>query len=622
MSLIHVLDKHTAELIAAGEVVERPSSVIKELFENAVDAGASVVNIEIEHGGVTKMFISDNGCGIHREDVPTAFLRHATSKVKSEADLNAIGTLGFRGEALASIAAVAKVEMITRAENEEMGTRYIIEGGEEQLLEDVGCSVGTTFVIENLFYNVPARMKFLKTDIGEGNAVSSVIDKLALSHPEISVSFKRDGKEILFTTGDGDLFTCIYSVLGKEFANSLIPLQYEMNGLSLKGFVSKCESGRANRSMQMFFINGRYVKTKTGAAAIEQAYRGSMMVGKYPTCVLFLTLPFGLVDVNVHPAKIEVRFANEKPIFDIVYHGCKTAIEQQKERKEIHLKNNEPEEKQEQIFLNFDNQFLQGELPIAKKNGITGVGTSLEKSLDESETQTTFSAKPVQREKNVLLDIEYVANDDVFSHREKTNINDIAFTDDAPEKKAIKYVGEIFSTYVLCEMDKSLYLIDKHAAHERILYNQLKKEEHTESQQLLEPISVSLTNEECTALLEQNQLLSKSGFEMEWFGGKEILVRSVPIVLSDENIPAIVTEIAGHFVSGKNEVQAEKLDWLYHNTACRAAVKAGNHSTEKDLKYLAEQVLLDDSIRTCPHGRPVCICLTQKEIEKQFGRIV
>ena len=326
MGRINVLDKHTAELIAAGEVVERPSSAIKELVENSIDSGATAITVEIQDGGVTMMRVTDNGSGILRDDIRNAFKRHATSKVKEKADLDSIGTLGFRGEALASISAVAKVDLITKASEESIGTHYKIEGGEEILLEDAGCPEGTTFIIKNLFYNVPARMKFLKKNVTEGTAVAAVIDKIALSHSEIAFTLIRDNKQTLVTAGDGVEKNCIYSVLGRDFSNNSIPIDYEYNGISVKGYVTKPSAARPNRSMQNFFINGRYVKTRTAMAALEEACKGMVMVGKYPGCVLHINMPFDMVDVNVHPAKTEVRFVNEKPIFETVYHGVRSAL--------------------------------------------------------------------------------------------------------------------------------------------------------------------------------------------------------------------------------------------------------------------------------------------------------
>lgn len=635
MAKIHVLDKHTAELIAAGEVVERPASVIKELFENAVDAGASVITVEIKNGGVTYMRITDNGCGIAREDVPIAFLRHATSKVRIEEDLDHIGTLGFRGEALASVAAVSRLTMQTCADGDTVGTQYVIQGGEEILCEDFGCATGTTIVVENLFYNVPARMKFLKTDMGEGNAVSGVMDKLALSHPEISVHFIRDGKDILNTSGDGDLHGCVYSVLGREFASSLLPVDYTLNGIHVYGFCNRIEKARSNRTMQYFFINGRYVKTRTGSAALEQAFKGSIMVGRFPTCVLYLELPVETVDVNVHPTKIEVRFMNEKPIFDVIYHGIRSAIDSQNTRKEISFTQHRSEKPtHEQLYMSQMIYSTKEEKtaetsPAEPPTFFKGVPDtpvhpmpSLSELLDEEKVVTDTEIPSFPPIKSVDIHVE---EDDAESDsKEETSEPELSpiVTTVNPDTMAVRFVGEIFKTYILAEMNGSLYLIDKHAAHERILYNKLRETEHTDSQQLLAPVSVSLTSAEQEALLNARDALEKAGYEIDEFGDKEILVRAVPMMLSGEDITSLMEEIAGNLLSGKQTVDVEHLDWLYHNTACRAAIKAGNHNQSMDLQLLAETVLHDDSLRTCPHGRPVCVELSQKEIEKQFGRIV
>ena len=628
MAHIQVLDKHTAELIAAGEVVERPASVVKELFENAVDAGATAITVEIEHGGVTLMRLTDNGCGISREDVPTAFLRHATSKIRTEADLDGIGTLGFRGEALASVAAVARVELVTCAEGETVGTRYVIEGGEEVSTEDAGRPQGTTITVRDLFYNVPARMKFLKTDLGEGNAVAGVVDRLALSHPEIAVRFLRDGKETLVTAGDGELFSCIYAVFGREFATGLTPVDYAYGGVRVHGFVSKVECGRQNRTMQHFFVNGRYVKTRTVAAALEQAYKGLLMVGKYPTCVLYLELPLEVVDVNVHPAKIEVRFVSERPVFDTVYHGVKSALEQGAARKEAKL----PDPRQrvqdrpaaEQLYMTFPSAHSEPARPAAKPASpvvpprpappVADTPRVLRNSGDED--FTAFRSYP-------SVDIE-VAEEPAAPAKPEPAEPALppTVTTKAPEQGAVTLIGEAFATYVIAEMDGDLYLIDKHAAHERILYNKLKETEHNESQQLLAPVSVSLSAEEQSALLAAEAELNAAGFEIEPFGGHEVLVRAIPLLLSGENVDDVVREVAGGLAEGKREVTTDRLEWLYHNTACRAAIKAGNRNQPDDLLLLAEQVLHDETLRTCPHGRPVCIRLTRREIEKQFGRIV
>ena len=635
MPHIQVLDKHTAELIAAGEVVERPSSVVKELLENTIDAGATMVAVEIQNGGVTYIRITDNGAGIAREDVPTAFLRHATSKVRREEDLEAIGTLGFRGEALASIAAVSRVELLTCAAGETAGTRYTLEGGEDGHLEDTGCPQGTTIVVRDLFYNVPARMKFLKKDVSEANAVAGVVDRIALSHPEVSFRFIRDGREELLTPGDSQLRSCIYAVLGKEFSDSLLPVDYTLGGVHVHGFASKPAASRANRTMQHFFINGRYVKTRTAMAALEQAYKGAIMVGKFPACVLHLDMPPETVDANVHPAKIEVRFINEKPVFDAVYHGLKSALAAGDVPKQAVLPVR-PAVGQPQA------EQLHMEPPAAPRSPAAHSDASLDKppAQPAAPAPAVPSAPPAARPRPVLrdgTDAPYYAAPS-YLNIERTSAQPAAAPEPPPAPPPVReepaapppaekasepvtYVGEAFHTYVIAQMGESLYVIDKHAAHERLLYNQLKATPHNDAQMLLEPVSVPLGREEYAAVTAELETLGAAGFEVEDFGGSTVLVRAVPLILSGCDAAAAIQEIAGGFVSGKRELTMDKLDWIYHSSACRAAVKAGDSSRPEELRQLAERVLQNDDIRYCPHGRPVCFELTRRELEKQFGRV-
>ena len=624
MAKIQVLDKHTAELIAAGEVVERPASVVKELVENAIDAGATDITVAIQNGGTTYISITDNGCGFAREDVPTAFLRHATSKIKQETDLEHIATLGFRGEALASVAAVAKVQLVTRTEQDLAGTCYTIEGGEERELTDIGCPRGSTITVRDLFYNVPARMKFLKKDVGEANAVAGVVDRLALSHPEISFRFLRDGKEELLTPGNGDLLSCIGSVLGNDFARSLQPLDYALGGVRVHGFVCRPDGARPNRTMQHFFVNGRYVKTRTAMAALEQAYKGSVMVGKFPSCVLYIELPAETVDVNVHPAKIEVRFVNEKPVFDAVYHGVKTLLEGGTPLRQVTL----------------PTPPVTASPPVIKNP--TAGEWARRTAQSTAVTPPSVPAKPaapvqppVKRPsapvRNPLLrddgDNDWIkAPWDVVITPKGAPDLPLPVTEEQPvfEPKAVepvRYVGEIFETYILAEWKGSFFIIDKHAAHERLLYNDLKATQKHDSQYLLSPLSVPLSREEYAILLDHTDDLTAAGFETEDFGGS-LLVRAIPAILSGGDVAAMLREIAGGLLSGRREITTDKLDWIYHSVACRAAIKAGNVSTAAELSALATRVLTNDDIRTCPHGRPVCVELTKKELEKQFGRIV
>lgn len=650
MAHIQVLDKHTAELIAAGEVVERPSSVVKELLENTIDAGAKNVSLDIRSGGIHSITITDNGSGIVREDVPTAFLRHATSKVRTENDLEAIGTLGFRGEALASIAAVARVEMTTRTKDELAGTRYVIEGGEEILLEDAGCPQGTTIVVRDLFYNVPARMKFLKKDVSEGNAVAGVVDRIALSHPEVSIRFVREGKEELLTPGDGDLHSCIYAVFGREFAGGLMPVDYAMGGVHVHGFLCKPAAVRANRTMQHFFINGRYVKTRTAMAAMEQAYKGSIMVGKFPSCVLHLDMPAETVDANVHPAKIEVRFINEKPVFDAVYHAVRTALESGDTRRQVSLPPRvvtppKPEAEQLQFVRpqtahaaaarTAERSFPEtADKPAAEKTPRAPVSWAAPPASPVSSGHVMRSSPAdmgyhvtASRPSAVRIDIERTVDEEpvmppaaAAPPKPAETLPEMA-GEAAEGHPPIRCLGEAFKTYIIAEMDGALYFIDKHAAHERILYNRFKQDPHSDAQQLLAPVTVALSREEYAALIGEMDTLTAAGFEIEDFGAGTVLVRALPMLLDGSDVEALLQEIAGGFVSGRKDIGSDKLDWIYHSSACRAAVKAGDTTRPEEWQELAQRVLWDQDIRTCPHGRPVCIEFSRHELEKQFGRL-
>ena len=622
MARIQVLDKHTAELIAAGEVVERPASVVKELVENAIDAGADMITVEIQNGGVSYIGITDNGCGFSRDDVPTAFLRHATSKIKSEQDLNSIATLGFRGEALASIAAVSRVELITRTEEDLAGTRYLLEGGEEVSLSDAGCPRGTTICVRDLFYNVPARMKFLKKDVGEANAVAGVVDRLALSHPEISFRFIREGREELLTPGDGKLDSCIHAVLGREFAKSLLEVDYTLDGVRVHGYSCKPENSRANRTMQHFFINGRYVKTRTAMAALEQAYKGAVMAGKFPACVLCIDVPPETVDVNVHPAKIEVRFVNEKPIFDAVYYGVQSALLGNTEKQKATLPTAPIRPPQPQPTTSFSS---------ARPTAHQFAKQAAQQREEPVEQRPAIPRRPLPTTRTVLRDttpLTFFKPNPIEKKPEQPSAKQVPITAEPAtllsetEQEPVLVIGEVLQTYIVAQWRDSVYFIDKHAAHERLLYNELKNTAHTDSQMLLAPLTVSLSREEFGALTEAKVSLEQAGFETEEFGGNTLLVRAVPMMLADGGIAESLREIAGGLLSGKREITTDRLDWIYHSVACRAAVKAGNHSTPQERQSLAERVLLHDDIRTCPHGRPVCFELTKKEIEKQFGRIV
>lgn len=682
MGVINVLDKHVAELIAAGEVVERPASVIKELVENSIDAGAKNITVEIKNGGTTFMRVTDDGCGILKEDIKVAFLRHATSKVKFENDLDCISTLGFRGEALASICAVSRLQLITRNKNEEIGSSYEIDGGEEVSFDDAGCPIGTTFIIRDLFYNIPARAKFLKKDISEGNAVSNIIDKTALSHPEIAFTYIKDGKQVLKTFGDGKLISAIYSVFGKDFANGLIPVEYELETIKIKGYVSKPVNSRPNRNMQNFFINGRYVKTRTAMAAVEEAFKGSIMVGKFPSCVLNIELPFEMIDVNVHPAKIEVRFINERPVFDAVYHAVKSALMKFDSRKNASFKNNAAftERSNFKPFNNAQAIFSKKPEPpksapvLSAKQDITQKKDSFNpfenvsfnseenektkelkrKNIDNiklSDSANPFNLYSKQAVNNANKEISFKHQQQIIptivsepeqeiikSDVEESNENsvkenkDYNFVDEesnsAPvlinqNETEIRYIGEAFGTYIIAEKNKKeILFIDKHAAHERMIYEKLKAEKVASfSQILLQPITVTLEKSEYDAAINNLDMFKVCAFDVEDFGNSTVIVRSAPQYLDAADISDCIAEMADYIAMGKNDIFTEKMDWFYHNVACRSAIKAGNKSTPQELIDIVKKLEENPQIKYCPHGRPVCIVMTKNEIEKQFGRV-
>lgn len=633
MPKINVLPKYISELIAAGEVVERPSSVIKELVENAVDASATKITVEIKRGGITYMSVRDNGCGISRQDVPTAFMRHATSKIKEKGDLDNIGTLGFRGEALAAIAAVAKVEMITRRPEDEIGTRFLIEGGVPSDTEDVGCDSGTLIAVRDIFYNTPARMKFLKSDVTEANSIAAVIDRMALSHPEIAFRFIRDTKITLSTLGDGNLDNTVYSVLGRDFAASLIDAFGENEGIKVSGKVCKPVFCRQNRNGQFFFLNGRLIRSGTASAAIEQAYKNSAMVGKFPCCVLFIEAPANSVDVNVHPTKMEVRFSDERKVFSAVYYAVKNALSALDTRPEIKVKPSfNPyavpfSEKSQQVKIP-EREEPQGKIYVARDIMPQAVSNTAqaekhgdaENSAQSFEAQQYYVVKPEQDKSPVLTDFKVAdkaaekpvlaATKEYFEPERNPQDN----------KKNIRFAGQVFNTYIIAECENEIYLIDKHAAHERILYNELKENEGIEIQELLTPVSVTLTKEEYAAITENVEAIAKTGFYVEDFGGSSVAVRAIPAMLATEDISLLITEIAGKILEGKT-VAAEKIDDIFHSVACKAAIKGNRSTSEPEMKELAERVLSSNDIMYCPHGRPVAFKITKKELEKYFGRI-
>lgn len=713
MAVIHVLDKHTAELIAAGEVVERPASVVKELLENSIDAGATQVTVSIESGGVKLIEISDNGTGIEAEYISTAFIRHATSKIETPDDLTNIHTLGFRGEALASIASVARVELTTRTEVDEFATVYRIEGGEEVSREPGARAVGTTIRVKDLFYNTPARMKFLKKDSSEGTFVSDTVTHVALSHPEVSVKFIREGKLQYVTPGDGQLRGAAYAVLGREFSRDLIELKNQEGVYRITGLVTPPKSCRASRSMQHFYINGRYVRNRTMMAGMEMAFKGTMMQGKFPGGILLLEMPADLVDVNVHPAKIEARFARENDVFDVVYHAVKLALAQPGTGERLFtFEADKEEEKAENSKKDAD--IIKNDV---KNNNFTGLSAIIrgqadpgvlpqqhwepakpaaapqqpapsaamqiptapsvprwkgsaqnEDMLDPFVTlhspklETTKAPEPFRAAASeAQLDVEpefgetklhspqdHMAawNPAQEAPKEEPESAPCAETEpDAPEAaeqetvlaepeqmnfdptadqpEPLRYVGEVFRTYILAESGDELCLIDKHAAHERQLYEKLAANYgNVPSQMLLEPAAIDLAAEEKQALLDNIPLLENAGLEIADFGGNTVVLRAVPADVEPQNAESLLVEIANKLLKGGHDALNEHTEWVLHSISCRAAIKAGDKSSPQELLALAEKILSGEVPPFCPHGRPCVLKLTRKELEKQFGRIV
>lgn len=602
MSAINVLPKNIADLIAAGEVVERPASVVKELCENALDAGATNIVVEINNGGKTYLRVTDNGKGIQKADVKKAFMSHATSKIFFASDLDSIKTLGFRGEALPSIAAVSNVDVLTRTEKEHIGTRFVIEGGEEKVFDDAGCPPGTTISVRNLFYNVPARMKFLKKDVSEGNAVGAVCQRLAISHPEIAIRFIRDGKVSFKTAGDGNLLNVLASLFGKEIRNTMTKVEYTAGGISVKGLVSLPHHSKGSRATQFFFINGRTIKSPIILSALEGAYKNSITVGKFPAAALFLEIPFELVDVNVHPSKTEVRFQDDKRVFDCVYYGVKNAVSEERSIKAAFSPAAafiKPDTYDEQVKISSP-QFSVTKVygaPVTEKENVFENSVQIE--LTENEIPIEINIEETAGNTEQIVEKPIIEKD---------------FSD-------LYVLGEVYGVYVLIKYNDTFYIADKHAAHERIIFNSLKDIQENMSQILLQSVMVTLSAKEYEAITENLPLLLKAGYEITDFGEMSVVVKSCPSSLLSEDIEAVISEIASRLSAGEKEPIPEKLDWIYHSTACRAAVKSGDRLSNAELYELMKTVFSDNSVRYCPHGRPIVVEITKKELEKLFMRI-
>ncbi|MBE6850790.1 MAG: DNA mismatch repair endonuclease MutL [Ruminococcus sp.] len=660
MAVISVLDKHVSELIAAGEVIERPSSVIKELVENSIDAGARHITVEIKNGGTTFMRIVDDGCGMAAEDVPTAFLRHATSKITEKADLDTICTLGFRGEALASIAAVARVTVLTKRPQDDFGTKYEIAGADAGVPEECGCPDGTTLIIKDLFFNVPARRKFMKRDSAEGNAVSQIIQKIAISHPEIAFRFIRDNKMEFHSDGSGTLLAAIHAVYGRDFARDLLPVDYEQDGVSVKGFVIKPLYAKNNRSFQNFFVNTRYVRSRACTVALESAYENLLMTNKFPACVLMLQMPPDTLDVNIHPAKAEVRFSDEKTIINAIYFAVKNALlkagliyefQTRKPAQDWYAKP-EPEYTQQPLVPEEPKKAappLQpspspkkaeplpvGAMPFAappvsvpekkepapmqQKPSIFAEKTPPKMAIETGDMQECEqAAPPVQPEPAKTVQMAETPQETAPPTVPAPQVAEIE-TDPFPD---VKVIGELFANYILAQSGDTMIIIDKHAAHERVIFEKLRRDNCRQYQQmLLAPCRVLLTMDEFSAMEENTELLGRLGFAFDFSQKPYAVTTAAPVFFDGLNIDEIVQELAHNLFLGKVNPQTHLLDDMLHELACKSAIRANDKNSIEELQSLTERVCRDENIRHCPHGRPVMFTMSKYNLEKQFRRKV
>lgn len=678
MGKIKVLDQQVAELIAAGEVVERPASIVKEMVENSLDAGADRITVEIRGGGIKYIRIKDNGTGIAREDLPNAFIRHATSKITSAEDLNRIMTFGFRGEALASIAAVCQVEIITKTKEEIIGSRFIIDGMESGEMFDIGCPVGTDITVKNVFYNTPARLKFLKKDSFEGSKVINIIEKLAMINSGVSFKVIKNGEVVMNTPGNSNLKDSVHSIMGSDFSKHLIEVDYNFNNLKISGFISEPRASKATRAMQNFYINNRYIKSKTCVAALEEAYIGCMMTGKFPGCVLNIEIPADTVDVNVHPAKTEVRFSDEKAIYDLVYSACKTAIQIYNENNAIRIPGeSKPKPKiNEFVLKDFDYSKRQMDFsdfeaepkktektyenlnsysqpftystnePSESKKAEVNQSSDIQKLLDRVRKNSFSSLNNKNEEEKESfssdLNLEVKSNlpeaaeaDEIFENNAFDDFEDreisvsdtlpVKFSeDDNPQNKKeesdYRIIGELFCTYILIEKGNSFFMIDKHAAHERYLYNQIKKEKIV-GQLLFEPILVKLEEEDYLNIKEKLDVFEQIGYKVKDEGNCQVSLSMLPTMLSQNEAVEEFKDIAGKIEFTK-ELTPKAIDDIYHSIACRKAVKANDFTGYNDQKALVDIIINDEEVSYCPHGRPVLIEFTKNRIERMFGRIV
>ena len=640
MAKIIQLSSHVANLIAAGEVVERPASVAKELLENAVDAGATQVTVEIRNGGMTFLRVTDNGCGMLPEDARTAFLRHATSKLRKAEDLAAIATMGFRGEALAAIASVSRIDLLTKPTGAISGTALTLEAGQIIEESEAGCPEGTTIIVRDLFFNTPARMKFMKSDIVEGGKVAAAVQQQALAHPEVAFRFLRDGKEVLSTPGTGKLEAAVYCVYGRECAK-MVNVDSQWESYTLTGFISKPTDARPSRNLQTFFVNDRPVKSRLLIAALEEAYRNQIMVGKFPACVLHLRLPANAVDVNVHPAKTEVKFLNEKAVFDCVHYGVLGALNKTYDRPQVQFKPQtapipsapaaaeaaKPSPKPDSFFRTMSAQeyknFSNAVKDAPKPSALAAAATAA--AVERSASTVRDSGVNPPRVPYYTPKPSVVETPPAPVPAPKTQETPVTEmeqqTIDMPAEQPWRLVGELYHSYILVEQGEDAFLIDKHAAHERILFEKLKaNQEAISGQALLTPVPCRFSPELCSLLLENTALLDELGFEIDSFGDNAVLLRQIPMDLSPEDASDALEEIAADLANGRRENKSTVRDEVLHTVACKKAIKAGWITDEKELLALVTQVMEQEDLKYCPHGRPICISLSKKQLEKQFKR--
>ena len=633
MAVIQRLSQHVADLIAAGEVVERPASCVKELVENAIDAGAKTVTVELQNGGMTLLRVTDDGCGMEPDDARTAFLRHATSKLHTKEDLTAIRTLGFRGEALAAISAVSRIDLLTRTAQAQTGTALHLEAGVVTDEQPAGCPVGTTILVRDLFYNTPARLKFMKSDLAETSAALTVAQHLALANPGVSLRVVKDGAEALHTAGSGALFDAVYAVLGRQLAGEMVKVDGKFEKIETSGFVTKPACTRGNRQQQLFFVNGRFVKSRLLMSALEQAYQNQMTVGRFPSCVLHIQLPPQAVDVNVHPAKTEVKFLREREVFDAVHYAVLSALGHASGRQELKLPQQKPAsaapaaqaKPQQDFFRTMDAAQYRAQAEKTAKPAFTAREREWTRTVCEA-ARIPAADVPNKPEAPRAEQTHTVAEPVKHPEQEAPKVAQAPPVEPVQQTLPIadtpwRVIGEALDTYILVQQGEKLLFIDKHAAHERILFEKLKKEpQPVMAQRLLAPIPAELGREEAACVLENAALFTRLGFGAEEFGDGTLLLREIPESIRAEDAAQTVQELAGALLGGNFPDAGAQRDALLHTVACKAAIKAGYHTDPREREYLVREVLTRDDLKYCPHGRPICIELTKGQLERQFKR--